>query len=128
MGSTNSPREWEEIDCKQDLIPCLRGGFDVTQGEIYPDEVTWNGYLAITLDALSEDPLFFTASVNDPEDPLARGDCGPYQCAGVGDFLDMRIGPDGTPWAAFVREGQKAQAVVGRLFGGPSLLDAAASG
>ena len=41
----------------------------------------------------------------------------------VGDFLDVRIGPDGTPWGAFVRE-EPSQGIIGRLLGSRSLLDA----
>ena len=70
-----------------------------------------------------------------PSDSLSRGSCGPSACQEGGDFLDIRIGPDGTPWAEFVDGCENAcatgasmkdnasEGIVGRLVGGPSLLD-----
>jgi hypothetical protein len=64
---------------------------------------TWNAYLGISYDALSAHPLVFTASINEPNrDPFVLGQCGGATCAGVQDFLDVRIGPDGTPCAGFI--------------------------
>jgi hypothetical protein len=91
----------------------------------------WNGYITMTTNALDREPVFFTSSVNDPADPLVAGSCGAIRCNGAGDFFDIVIGSDGTPWAAFVdvcagpfgcewiRTGV---GVVGRLVGGQSLL------
>ncbi|HEX2058312.1 MAG TPA: sialidase family protein [Actinomycetota bacterium] len=114
MGSENSPGTPRE------------NGADYTR-------VTWNGYITISPNVLSERPIFYSASVNDPEDPLFRGRCGPGRCGRVYDFIDSEIGPDGTPWGAFVdacieicaqptsagNYGDKG--FVGRLVGGPKL-------
>jgi hypothetical protein len=88
---------------------------------------TWNGYLTVTEDALSEDPIFYTASVNDRSDPLARGGCGIFRCAQVLDFIDVVIGPDGSAWTSMVDGCPGATqtcpnvglGIVGRLVGGP---------
>ncbi|MBJ7608317.1 MAG: exo-alpha-sialidase [Candidatus Dormibacteraeota bacterium] len=98
--------------------------------------VTFNGYLTMTVDALDPNPVLYTASVNDPAHPLLKGVCGPdpERCQ-VGDFVDDAIGPDGTPWGVFVDACSNAaavkggsctfpgEAVIGRLVGGPSLLE-----
>jgi hypothetical protein len=69
---------------------------------------TWNAYITTSTDALSEDPTFATAPVNPPSDPIARGDCSNFsRCyaddgGALGDFIDVNVGPDGRPWAAFV--------------------------
>jgi hypothetical protein len=112
MGSTNSP--W---DGKQ-----ARGSYDHT---------TWNAYITMTVDALDRNPVFYSASLNDPREAMWKGACGPdpIRC-GWGDFFDIRVGPDGTPWAVAVdlcpdnkntcTDGFGA-GVIGRLVGGPSL-------
>ncbi|HWG90563.1 MAG TPA: sialidase family protein, partial [Candidatus Thermoplasmatota archaeon] len=71
------------------------------------DGDTWNGYIGVITDALTPGFTVATAPVNDPADPLARGVCGATRCDGpesngVGDFIDIVIGPDGRPWAAMV--------------------------
>lgn len=59
----------------------------------------YHGFLTLAFDALDADPTFYTATVNDPiADPLLVGAC----CGGIQDFLDVRIGPDGTAWGAYV--------------------------
>lgn len=103
-------------------------------------KATWNAYIGLTLDALADRPTFYSAAVNDPEnDPFVVGTCSAGRCQGVQDFLDIRIGPDGTPWAALVDDclGPGARCMtsteqldthrvgaVGALMGGPSLWDA----
>jgi hypothetical protein len=100
------------------------------------DKWTWNGYITTTANALAARPTFYTGSVNTPKDPLTIKSCGTTRCATLGDFFDVTIGPDGTPWAAFVdgcksandcitefeNVGVRGEAIVGRLVGGPSLL------
>ena len=85
----------------------------------------------MSVDALGNDPVFLTATVNDPRDPLVRGKCGPVQCQQQVDFLSATISPDGTPWAAFVDgcpadEAQpcasSGMGILGRLVGGPPLV------
>lgn len=97
---------------------------------------TWNGYITMTANALATRPTFYTSSVNTPKDPFTIQSCGTTRCATLGDFFDVTIAPDGTPWAAFVdgckapkdcitefeNIGVRGEAVVGRLVGGPSLL------
>ena len=98
---------------------------------------TWNGYITMTTDALAADPVFYTGSMNSESDPLHRGGgCGDTRCHSLGDFFDVVIGPDGTPWVSFVDAcwegpnkcipafdtvGVRGEAVVGRLVGGPPL-------
>lgn len=101
-----------------------------TDSEAYED-VTWNGYITVTTNALDDDLLFYSASVNDPSDPLRKGTCGPVRCNGVGDFIDVQVGPDGAPWAAFsdaCRDGvcydsQQGEGIVGTFVGGPNLYE-----
>lgn len=95
----------------------------------------WAGYMAVSYDADREDPLFYSARISEEDDPLIRGICatGSTGCGAAFDFIDIRIGPDGTPWASFVdgcfdpceqsRTEQRSEAVTGRLWGGPSLWD-----
>jgi hypothetical protein len=98
---------------------------------------TWNGYITMTADALAKNPIFYTGTMNSPSDPLHRGEgCGDVRCHSLGDFFDVSIGPDGTPWVAFVDAcwespkkciptfdtvGVRGESVVGRLVGGPKL-------
>jgi hypothetical protein len=97
---------------------------------------TWNGYITMTTNALAKRPVFYSGSINDPDDPLTVGDCGSERCTTLGDFFDVAIGPDGTPWAAFVdgcpggikkcittfnTVGVRGEATAGRLVGGPRL-------
>lgn len=96
--------------------------------------VTWNGVLTLSWDALDADATFWSATLDPPGDPLLRGRCGPMRCGAVYEFLDVRIGPDGTPWAALVDAcppgctvsptgSGDGQGVVGRLWAGASLWD-----
>lgn len=109
-------------------------GTDDVRGKLdkrkYPvDKVAWDGYITMTDDALSADPLFYSGTVNDPKDPLTRGDCGPRRCQDAVDFIDVLISPDGIPFAAFADsctvpcEGAKTMTagVVGSLVFGPKL-------
>ncbi|MBA2725016.1 MAG: hypothetical protein H0U53_03410 [Actinobacteria bacterium] len=109
MGSTNSP-------------------WNGTSADKSYDDTTWNGYVTMTTDGLERKPLFYSATINDPSDPLWRGSCGPdpVRCA-WGDFLDVVIASDGTPWWVAVdlcagKEcGGLGEGIVGRLLGGPPL-------
>ena len=94
---------------------------------------TWNGYITMSTNVLKKNPVFYSASVNDPRDPIQRGRCGPGRCGSVFDFIDINISPDGEPFASFVdaciKECAKPKAVasdgdmgiVGGLVGGPRL-------
>jgi hypothetical protein len=91
----------------------------------------WSGYIGVSVDALSATPTFTTAAINDPADPIVRGQCKPVQCQAEADFHGMAVGPDGTPWVALVdgcpaTGGQPDCAangigVAGRLVGAPPL-------
>ncbi|HEV8360205.1 MAG TPA: hypothetical protein VGR28_07115, partial [Candidatus Thermoplasmatota archaeon] len=130
LGSTDSPGQpWPQPKCGQDM--CLVTNPTITGYE----NTTWNGYLTTSADASSADPLFFTSQLNPPGDPLVRGLCQAVNCPGFGDFLDVRIAPDGTAWAPFVdvctgacvqdAKGtpDRRELVAGRLWGGASLWD-----
>lgn len=64
--------------------------------------VTWNGYITVTDMALSRDPIFYTASINDPLDPLVIGSCGILRCQQVYDFIDVVIDRRGRVWTSMV--------------------------
>ncbi|HEV2757514.1 MAG TPA: sialidase family protein [Actinomycetota bacterium] len=66
------------------------------------DEVEWDGYVTTTRTALSRRPVFFSSSVNEPGDPLLRGECPQTKCGPVYDFIDVVVAPDDTVWGAFV--------------------------
>ena len=80
--------------------------FKVCEGDGCPamdySKTTWNGYLAISANALDKEPLFYTGLVNKPSEPLVRQQCGPGRCHNVMDFIDVRISPDGIAYGAFV--------------------------
>lgn len=65
-------------------------------------EVTWNAYIVSSWNADADEPVFVSTLLNDPADPIARGQCRGIGCPGQGDFIDIKLAPDGTPWAAFV--------------------------
>jgi hypothetical protein len=63
----------------------------------------WNGYVIVSTHALDAQPLFTYATVNDPADPIHRGNCGPGRCGGMYDFLDVQVSAhDGNAWATAV--------------------------
>jgi hypothetical protein len=96
------------------------------EGDDYT-RTTWNGYVTVSANALSKSPLFFTTSINNPKDPLVIGECGILRCQQQYDFIDIVIGPDGTPWTSMVhgcRGGACSQlglGIVGHVVGGPNL-------
>jgi hypothetical protein len=105
-----------------------------TTGDTDDRETGWNGYLAEGFNVLSANPTFYTATVNDPRNPLKVNGCGPGRCGRVLDFIDVEIAPDGTPWAVYVdacaatcektrtESIHDNEGVVGQLVGGPSLV------
>lgn len=117
-------------------IAVMYMGTENSPGAPFDGEYTatnWNGYMMMTTTALARKPVFFTATVNDPADPLIVGPCGPLRCEDAGDFFDVVIAPDGTPWAAFVDAcagdrcspfGVSEDGLVGHLVGGPPLVAA----
>ncbi len=87
---------------------------------------TFNGYLTESWNAQHADPTFWSAAVNDPQQPLMVGPTG--TSAVHGDrlwFVTVAFGPDGSAWTAFhcahttacpLRDG-----VAGRLVGRPAM-------
>lgn len=59
----------------------------------------WNHYVVVSADALAEQPLFLSATANDPADPIHRGNCN-GRCGGLWDFQDTIVSPQGEAWAA----------------------------
>ncbi len=108
LGSTNSP--WDGTAAQGDYA-----------------SATWNEYVTETTDALDADPLFTSVSVNDPADPLVRGECGPIRCQTEGEFINVQIGLDGTAWTSasdgcnFSTCSGLGEGVAGHLVGGKSL-------
>lgn len=108
LGSTDSPGEPypQNVTCLgvQETQKCLsdNGPFNDAQAVRYQD-ITWNGFITMTFDGDAKNPVFFSASVNPPGDPLARGVCGPRpdRC-NLGDFQDIQMAPNGMPWASLV--------------------------
>lgn len=80
--------------------PDLPDGY--ASGQEQAEAARWHGYLTLATDALASDPTFVTARVTPADDPVVRGPCGPERCPGMVDFIDVVIGPDGRPYAAFV--------------------------
>ena len=93
----------------------------------------WSGYIASGVDVLSKNPTFYTATINDPRNPLKMGAC-KGRCGRVLDFIDVEIAPNGQPWGTYVdaclaqceRERKEFitdnEGVVGTLVGGPNLM------
>ncbi|MDQ3940202.1 MAG: glycoside hydrolase [Actinomycetota bacterium] len=107
-------------------------GTDEVSGKIEDrtyEGVKWNGYITMSSNIFAEDPVFYSGNVNDPKYPFAMGDCGPRRCQEALDFIDVVVGFDGTPWAAFadscvmVCEGLSVgnTGAAARMVGGPSL-------
>lgn len=61
-----------------------------------PDRV-YDGVLAVSYDLLG-DATFYSQAINGPDDAFIVGGC----CQGLQDFMDVVIGPDGTPWGAYI--------------------------
>lgn len=123
-GSTTSPGNFTTPPtCLKDPLAC---GTSPTKGDY--SRTTWNGYVTVGFDVDEASPTFWTASLNDPADPLVRGECPASRCQEVLDFIDLRIAPDGSPWVALVddcrgdcmsgaKDAPWAGAVVGHLVG-----------
>ena len=110
-------------------------GTDDVKGKIEKrkyDKAKWNFYMTMSADVLHKNPVFYSGSMNDPRDAVAERECGPRRCYDALDFIDVVVGPDGTPWTSFVdncilpcaKPGTDAtltSGLVGRFVGGPSL-------
>lgn len=102
-------------------------GTDDVDGPIeerkYDEKVEWNGYMTISANLFDPEPVFYSGSVNDPSQPFARAACGPRRCYDAYDFIDVIVGKEGTPWAAFADSDIPfmESGKVGHLVGGPPL-------
>jgi hypothetical protein len=94
--------------------------------------VTWNGYMTMTANALSRRPTFYTSTVNEKSDPLTEGlRAGPLPCGVRLHRRRRRPGRDPLGGVrGWVHRGVRnprrisnigSDAIVGRLVGGPSL-------
>jgi hypothetical protein len=63
------------------------------------DRRPWNQHVVVSANALDPNPLFLSATANDPADPVHRGACN-GRCGGIWDFLDIVISGQGEAWAA----------------------------
>jgi len=61
----------------------------------------WNSYVLVSTDALDPQPIFQSATANPVSDPIHRGEC-EERCAGMLDFLDVLVAPNGAGWASAV--------------------------
>ncbi|HEV2980708.1 MAG TPA: sialidase family protein [Solirubrobacteraceae bacterium] len=95
VGSTNSPAVPPFYEyCDALLSECTDAGYA---------GVTWNGYMTLIPNALARTPKLETATVDPPSQPLLVGGCSADgACKANLDFIDMKFGPDGDPFAAFV--------------------------
>lgn len=96
--------------------------------------IRYDGYIAESSNAMEPKPVFWSATVNDPADPLYRygfnvGYMGMYLGGDLNEIVQLRYAPDGDLWASFCKRmppfshdwdrashaKSKLQAVVGRL-------------
>jgi hypothetical protein len=79
------------------------------------DGKTWTGYLTTSADATVEAPVFETASVTPPGEPLMDEAC--CYAQGLLEYTSAKWSEDGSLWAAFAKyqESGTLGAVVGRL-------------
>ena len=60
----------------------------------------WGGYLGVVRGVGTGDVDVEATTIHPEFDPITRGDC-QLRCGWVGDFIDVQVAPDGTPWAVF---------------------------
>lgn len=107
-------------------------GLECTESDY--TKTTWNGYVGMSANVFTKNPVFYSAPANDPKDPIFRGRCDfTTRCGPILDFIDVEISPDGTPYGTFVDAcigpcvkaesamENGARGIVGRLVGGPRL-------
>lgn len=71
-----------------------------TVGDRQDNRRAWNHYTVVGTGLLGEDPIFTSATANDPADPVHRGNCGPGRCGALWDFEDIQVAPStGEFWA-----------------------------
>ena len=99
VGSADSPARPPFAEyCNVLLSPCDDANYA---------HVTWNGYMTDVSDVFAPHPRLQTATVNAPARPLLIGACSADGgCKAELDFIDAKVGPDGTDYAAFVDDCQ----------------------
>jgi hypothetical protein len=107
MGSTNSPgapfpndggcEPEHQVENEPDVENC-----GIAQARAAYAETTWTGFITVTANPLDAAPTFESAPVSTPDDPLIRGECGPFRCQAEYDFLDVEFGPGGEVFAALI--------------------------
>lgn len=95
------------------------------------EEATWHPFITVTDRASARNPIFYSAQLTASQDPVVIGPCPVFRCAQQFDFIDVVIGPDGTPWSSFVDGCSPppepkcgnlfGMGAVGRMVGGPKL-------
>ncbi|HEX2296557.1 MAG TPA: sialidase family protein [Actinomycetota bacterium] len=93
------------------------------------EKAKWNFYMTMSANVFDRKPVFYSGAINDPDDAVAERECGPRRCYDALDFIDVVVGPDGTPWTSFVDNCLQpcglpvtpTSGVVGRFVGGPKL-------
>jgi hypothetical protein len=98
MGSTNAPPYPQYVPCPAHPDACIAAAMD--SGKPSYADVTWSGYLLVSKDPGAARPHLTGGPV--AAGPYVRGECGPEFCAAAKDFLDVRFGPDGVPYASYV--------------------------
>jgi hypothetical protein len=112
-------------------------GTENSPGQPFPNDkynnTTWNGYTVVTGNALANNPVFYSGTVNAKRDPINRGRCGPGRCNHViFDFIDVIIDLEGRVWSAWVDACNAMcvttgpsnlgnEGIVGRFVGGPNM-------
>jgi hypothetical protein len=100
-----------------------------TSGDAKDKTRPWNYYMAVSTNALAPLPTFHSATANKLSDPIHRGACN-GRCAGMYDFLDAVLAPNGEAWGTAVDTctavcatdagaPKDAQAIVVRQLSGP---------
>jgi hypothetical protein len=111
-GSKNAPVPFP--GCTYTVSFFLPGyGFVSATCPGYEDE-TWNTYVTETFNALAEEPLFWSATLNDPAQPTFFGETPAAMRMDGGwgnlvnsagahgyDYYGMTMAPDNTPWVGF---------------------------
>jgi hypothetical protein len=74
-----------------------------------PDGTKYDGYLAESTNALDPQPVFLSATVNDPAQPLFPGGFDNNYAASLSggdldEFVQVKYAPDGDIWASFLKE------------------------
>jgi len=123
--STDAGKSWSEPtvfsppSVVQAVLPSITVTADGKVGISYygsTDKWSWTGYLTITSDAISLNPIFESAAISIPDQPLMDQPC--CWVSGPQEYTAARWGADGSLWAAFggyTGSFFYARGVVGRL-------------